>query len=578
MLAAALVGFWPEADRLADDVPLSADDQAVVEELEQLVARPIDVNRATLGDLLAIPWLDYRTAGAIVAARDSLGGFAAVADIARVPGISAGQALALAPLLRVETARRTGLRSGLAVRLGCDSFRPGGVGRRSGLARARAEFGRWSALVIAEKDPGDARVVDCVAAGLAYGGRGLTVLAGDFDVGLGQGLHFSGPRGRSRLADRLNEPVSLRPVAAAPEVARLTGLAIRQSVGPASAFAMASRVRRDARIREDGTVERLVVGGTHGDSSQIAAQGVLPEECVLAGAALGGRRLRVSLAGSWYQYGRRFEPADPATSFSGRRLAVGGVCVDWLTNGYEAGLELARSVPGGGAAAVGIAGAWPGVSVRMAVRAREQAFFAPHSRWTSLSVRKPRLDASGSFTYSRRGLSAGVSGNTFREYDADSLPARVRLRVGQEAGPVGVALEVGRSFRGEEERSRDAGLRLDVRGWSRLRLRLELDDRYRETRPGHGTALQGTVRFDASPAELAVAVARVWLSPGMTLGVAQPGVLSVPGVTTVTEPGWRVDAAMRVGRPGPVRLAFAVSCAFLSRPTFGGAVRLEVSS
>lgn len=59
----------------------------------------IDPNMASLDDLLLLPGVGPATAGAIVASRDSLGGFAYLNDLAKVPGIGRETLARLAPFV-----------------------------------------------------------------------------------------------------------------------------------------------------------------------------------------------------------------------------------------------------------------------------------------------------------------------------------------------------------------------------------------------------------------------------------------------------------------------------------------------
>jgi competence protein ComEA len=63
---------------------------------------PVNLNTATLNDLLGLPGIGPAKARAILAYRDSRGAFAAPADLERVPGIGKRLALRLSQLVRVK--------------------------------------------------------------------------------------------------------------------------------------------------------------------------------------------------------------------------------------------------------------------------------------------------------------------------------------------------------------------------------------------------------------------------------------------------------------------------------------------
>ena len=65
-------------------------------------AEPVDLNRATLGDLDRLPGVGPARARAILAYRDRNGPFAEPMELEKVPGVSAGLARRLAPLVTVR--------------------------------------------------------------------------------------------------------------------------------------------------------------------------------------------------------------------------------------------------------------------------------------------------------------------------------------------------------------------------------------------------------------------------------------------------------------------------------------------
>jgi competence protein ComEA len=64
-------------------------------------AGPIDLNRATVDELLKLPGIGAVIAGRIVAWRDSVGRFTAIEQLEEVRGIGPAMLRRLAPLVRI---------------------------------------------------------------------------------------------------------------------------------------------------------------------------------------------------------------------------------------------------------------------------------------------------------------------------------------------------------------------------------------------------------------------------------------------------------------------------------------------
>lgn len=71
-----------------------------------LLGNALDLNRAGLEDLEAVPGIGPETASAIDRTRERLGGFRRVEDLLEVPGIGRGRLARLAPWVRVQAPGR----------------------------------------------------------------------------------------------------------------------------------------------------------------------------------------------------------------------------------------------------------------------------------------------------------------------------------------------------------------------------------------------------------------------------------------------------------------------------------------
>ena len=130
MALALLLLLGQYGSGLFPDAPNTDGDAALQEEVEELLERRIDLNRASARELLVIPWLSPFLAYRIAAVRDSVGGFSKVEQLRQVPGMTAEAFDGLRPFLRFGRCER--ILTGRAVsRLGSDSLGNGIAGLRA---------------------------------------------------------------------------------------------------------------------------------------------------------------------------------------------------------------------------------------------------------------------------------------------------------------------------------------------------------------------------------------------------------------------------------------------------------------
>ncbi len=421
------------------------DDLAWLAEAEALLAAPMDVNSVRLEDLLTIPWLRPSVAAAIVRARDSLGRFESLRQLADVPGIDQST---LAVLEVLPRSAQMPVRAMMTAGAATDSLH-GGWRSLSSIVRLRASAQPWDASLLAEKDPGEASWADYVAAGVEYRLPRLRMLLGNFTLACGQGLVLSGPAGRSRYGPgNAGAGRVLRLATSVDETRYLRGVGVARESGRASLQVCLSSAARDARLGPDGSVVAFRPGGRHDDSASLAQRRQVAEwsAAVAGGVAMTGWGLGGCIAAS--RFDRTVAPPDTLYAFVGRDLVAGSVSAGGRVGPYQLGVELAGSTPRGLAVATFIDGTWQDLDAEATVRWRSDRFFAPYGRWTALSGRRRRFDGSGNLRYRLAPATIGVSGSTYRDSDAESLPGRLEAVVQQDLGRVDLELRAGQRYRG----------------------------------------------------------------------------------------------------------------------------------
>ncbi len=563
----------PEESDLFPANPWTEADIALQEEVERLLARPIELNRASVEELLAIPWLDPFLAHAIVRTRDSLGNFADLDGLRVVPGVTDDVVRSLADVVTVRTRSRTWT-SSLVFRSVVDSL--AGPAHRPALFSALSvSRGPWQAAGTIEKDQHEPDWLDFVGGGLQFRLSRLKVVLGDLMLGAGRGLVLSSPgrRSGSWLSERAWTKGMLGLPVSANEGSGLRGLGLEFGSPILSGSGWAAASARDAQLDADGAVERIGTDGRHLDSAARAEKGTLTEYSL--GGVVQGRWQKVMLGASMVhvRYSRPIASQDSVYAFFGRTLSVGGLCAEWLTRGYAVGAELAASSSRGAAGAVEVSGRWREVTTGLNLRWRGSGFFSPHGRWSSMTASRERLDGSVRFGYRTRGFTASLRGNSYRDFELDSLPARLTVGVGQWIGCVEARLEMGRLFRAGQGRYRSSQLRFEVEPGRASRVVVIMADERPELMPGRGLVfgLMATARGRWLSGGLSAA-RFVVTGSGITMSTVEPGVMRAGGSFHTARSGWRAATSAGVGFAESGRFGLKVGC------TWGASLNLDVAA
>jgi len=561
---------------LFPESPTTEADAALQDEVELLLERRIDINRVSATELLAIPWLNPFLAYRIVAMRDSVGGFRSIQQVRQVPGVTDETFEALRPFLRIAVSHQT-LTGAMVSRISDDSVGSGVAGLR---LLNRLEFGsdNFKIAALTEKDRGEASAFDFASAGAELRYRRLRAVAGDFTAGSGQGLVLSAPQWRSGLAqaDELASR-SVRLVSSAVEASHLRGGAVEAMLGRWNACLLGSYAARDARLNPDGSVNRLVLSGVHDDSASLAGHNSVRDATVGFATRYRGRRVAAGLVAQYSKYNRTFAPSDSISSFAGSELMVAGAYADCRLGNYELGSEAAASSGSGLAGALQLSGDWQDFDSRVSIRGRQSRFFSPHGRWPSLTNTKDQLDATGRLAWHHAGSSVSLSGNTYRDFDLDSVPARLALSLGQELGRLNLGLAIGVRYQAEEERYRTARADVGFRPGRRTSLGLTVASVYPDRTQSRGAmaALQLNQRIGA--AELGLTTARIAVDgAGVSMYLHESGAGHIGSSYRTSVSCWRVatGCGMRFGRW--LRLGLKTGCAWKPRPVLDGAAQLEL--
>lgn len=287
--------------------------------LKDLEDRPIDVNSASVRELLRIPFLSYEAASAIIHYRNAQGRYSTPADLQKVSGISAELVQAISPYIRFQD---YGRRSYFNYRAQ--------AGEPLHDIRGYSEEGKYSnplylyqrvqwqptptffASALWEKDAGEADWFDFGSFSLKYKWvKGKSeIQAGDFNLETGQRLVLSGPYGQavaiSNPALFTRTPLRWAIKTSVNENAFLRGGLWAFTPWPKSAFVFAYSNRKlDATLTSDSaSVSSIYNSGYHRTESEIRKQNVLNEKIysVLAGKEFSNFRAGLQFVRTEYSH------------------------------------------------------------------------------------------------------------------------------------------------------------------------------------------------------------------------------------------------------------------------------------
>jgi len=432
-------------------------------------------------------------------------------------------------------------------------------------------------VLLLEKDKEERNLADFIGGGISVATGTWRFAFGDFLTGFGRGLILALPYGRSGFnTQSLSETKSTVP-RSAQENRNLRGLKVDLFLSNWEMVLFGSYSLRDAILNPDGSVARMSFSGVHRDSATEASRNQL-------GQLLSGGYLRY-INNPIFQFGicvytavfnRPFSPEDSAVSFWGQKLGVGSIyfCTNYENKQLE--LELGRSIPGGSAATTRVSVREGGVNTQVNATVYQQQFFSPAGRRYNINQCRSRLELNGKMDYKKGGLKLGISGNTYRDYLTDSIPARLTGNIGYEFTGFEVGVRLGRLYRMEIERSRftDVEMKITHRDfWGRVFLK----DQYNEYFSGKGILVALSIKRKLARGELSINFARFLISGGAIIMTApESGFLRIGSSYSSRTSAWRLSltGGYRWSKLG--RLGVKVGMVYNGSLLFDGGMQLEV--
>jgi hypothetical protein len=373
-------------ERLLEHGSEDSEDSPLMEELDALALRPLNLNSATLEELVALPFLAATAAASLHAARCDLGGFSEWSQVLATPGIdeSTGIFLRLYTYLSGMEPSVQGRFLRLRSRFQQDDR------TRAGYLDGRYQGPRWKSYqrataswnehlhggVLIEKDPGETSLLDHITGYVCMDSLGAIerLIVGDFTVNAGQGLVLWKRAGLSKGGDAVRAGTRgaplIQPSISASEYTSFRGAAVQTGTGVFRAAGFVSVRSLDGRIDSvTGMVTSFDESGLHRTAGEMARENTISERT--AGANLSvrwiweGWQCSLGCTGVASRLDRTVASAAPH-SFAGSESNALSVNADLRATSCVAFAEWARSHTG---SIGGIAGITAQIAPRLAMTA-----------------------------------------------------------------------------------------------------------------------------------------------------------------------------------------------------------------
>ena len=203
---------------LVEELDDETDKSGLIDKLEDLVENPIDINHATINELLNIPGMDIVTATAIVSYRNKSGRIFSLTELNSIKGINVDKLTRLKIFLRIDNdignkiTRSDSFSLQFRNRISTNLQKEDGFVRNKfegnnlkTYNRLKMSYNNYRAGITMDKDPGEKSLNDFYSAHLSINNLGIInkVIIGDYITEFGQGLALWSPYSFSKSADAI---------------------------------------------------------------------------------------------------------------------------------------------------------------------------------------------------------------------------------------------------------------------------------------------------------------------------------------------------------------------------------------
>jgi hypothetical protein len=204
---------------LAEESDDDIDKSGLIDRLEELAENPLDINRASINELLEIPGMDILTAGKILSYRNDTGRIFSLTELNTISGINLKKLNRLKIFLKVENYFGDKISTTDSFSLHFRNRVAANLKKEDGFIRNKFEgnnlktynrlkvnYNNYRLGITVDKDPGERSITDFYSLHLSLNNFGIfnKVIIGDFLSEFGQGLALWGPYSFSKSSEAVD--------------------------------------------------------------------------------------------------------------------------------------------------------------------------------------------------------------------------------------------------------------------------------------------------------------------------------------------------------------------------------------
>lgn len=448
--------------------------------LDSLAVHKLDLNHASLNELLKIPYIDRFTAESIIKHRP----YRSKQEVKNIIGEIAY--LKIKRYITVKEIKKKSFESRIGARLNSlDSIHL--------YSKAGVIYKDFSFYFLSEKDKEEKDFLDFFTFSLLYNPEKLRIIIGDYRLHFGNGLLFSHPYAYSASGKYLYQAErGTKPQTIFSENGVMRGTVFSYKLKNTNLYLFSCLTFYDAEIKEDRVI-KIYYSKIRDDSFPKEYRNSLNEKVL--GARIESKIRNWGVGGTYYnsRFSYPFAGDESEYSFSGDKLQ--GLSIDGflLLKNYISLGEVSLSFPGE-------------YGILYYGRFKRERFkggfyigyykklFAPHSRYYGLTKRYPTVRIGYSFSHSLEKLKIYFYGSGYRNSFYRTIPFYLKFEIERKEENGSSSLSIRRNFSYEEDRTYTFGIEKILKIYN-TKIKIKLQDK-KEPEGSQGWKFEGTVKKD----------------------------------------------------------------------------------
>lgn len=419
--------------------------EQIARDIENLLADPVDINRAGVEALARIPYLSLNDILKILEYRAERGPFESIEELALIPGLDRALVDVIRPFLTVGRKevkiKKVNARARVQTRL------PAEEPSLEYYTKLGVWAGQYGLSTVTERDPYESSLLDYWTAGVLVdeGKRKFALGKYNLDLGAGAmlspvGSFFQGIDFRIMLNER-----GLIPYTSTIENGGFFGAALSDSVFVDYTLFFSNQ-KLDGTIDSLGFARSLDASGEHTDSASLSRKDRINEE--IFGCDVRYRTAGLLVASRTYigRYEPGFAARDSVTGFFGSDFFMTGVELRYFGESFVAFSEIARSWKDRFGGLFGFSAVLPHVDLNLAGKYFPAGFYSPKGTEASADHARGTLDLKHRSSI----IDAGFSLNMDNRLDEDTTRQDLRLSFAKRIGMLDARVNFRRRYRAEE--------------------------------------------------------------------------------------------------------------------------------